>query len=197
MRSIIVLYNYYRLNQFMVSLNLRYRLTFLPPVGVSLKLQGVPIPNNSLVDIDDLLYTAPDPCCNVDPSNQRPDLHDQGLLCVTDLVDCCESPKTVRGDWYLPDGRRIEDTFTMYGSLFRVNRGPNEVMNERQFYGSVRLFRRYSRPSGRGRFYCELPTAADPSVNQTLYVNIGELVIINSFSLIPPQDTLLYGIIIS
>ena len=143
---------------------------------MSLKLHGVPIPNNSLVDIDDLLYTAPNnPCCNATPSNARPDLHDQGLLCVTDLVDCCDSPHTVRGDWYFPDGHRIEAVFQGYGAAFLVNRGPNQAINRRQFYGSVRLFRRYSRLSRRGCFYCELPSMANPNVNQTLYVNIGEL----------------------
>ena len=141
-------------------------------VGVSLKLRGVAIPNNSLVDIEDLLYTAPGhSCCNVDPSNHRPDLHDQGLLCETDLVDCCESPRTPRGDWYYPNGNVIVNTPGHRKATFRTNRGPNEVINGRQFNGSVRLFRRYSKPPERGRFRCELPSVADP---QILYVNIGE-----------------------
>ena len=139
--------------------------------GVSLKLHGVPIPNNSLVDFDDLLYrTASDP----DPTNDN-GLHDQTLVCVTDLTDCCLSPHTVRGDWYYPDGRVVH--FDSGGTMitFRANRGPNEVRNGQQFYGSVRLFRRWSSPPERGRFYCELPSAADPSVNQTLYANICRL----------------------
>ena len=73
-------------------------------VGVSLKLRGVTIPNNSLVDFNDLLYrTSYDP----DPSNANATLHDLALLCVTDLVDCCDSPRTVHSDWYYPDGRRV------------------------------------------------------------------------------------------
>ena len=56
---------------------------------------------------------------------------------------------------------------------FLINRGPNEVRNGRHFYGSVRLFHRWSSPPERGRFRCELPSMADPSVNQTLYANIG------------------------
>ena len=59
---------------------------------------------------------------------------------------------------------------------FQANRGPNEIINGRQFYGSVRLFRHYSRPPGRGRFQCELPSAADPNANQILYANIGRFV---------------------
>ena len=46
------------------------------------------------------------------------------------------------------------------------------MINGEQFYGSVRLYRQWS-PAERGRFRCELPSAADLS-NQILYVNIGE-----------------------
>ena len=135
---------------------------------------GVTIPNNSLVDVDDVLYRASIDGFRENPTNSNSELHDQALLCVTDLEDCCDAPHTVRGDWYYPDGRMV--TFNPSASeTFRSNRGPNEVINGRQFYGSVRLFRRYSRPPERGRFRCELPSAADPSVNQTLYANIGEL----------------------
>ena len=122
------------------------------------------------MDLDDILYTARiPPEFNVVPTNAN-GLHDQTLVCVTDLVDCCDTPRTVRGDWYYPDGSVVQ----FAGShTFRANRGPNEVISERQFYGSVRLFRRYT-PRQRGRFHCELPTDADPSVNQILYANIGE-----------------------
>ena len=139
-------------------------------VGVSLKLRGVTIPNNSLVDIEDILYTAPQQCCNQDPTNAN-GLHDQTLVCVTDLVDCCDTPRTVRGDWYYPDGSVVQ--FDAEGTTYRANRGPNEEIGERQFYGSVCLFRRYT-PTQRGRYCCELPSAANPSVNQTLCATIGE-----------------------
>ena len=137
--------------------------------GVSLWFRGVTIPNNSLVDFDDVMYTSPRLCCNDLPSNNNP--RDEALLCVTDLEDCCDHPRTVRGDWYYPDRRKIE--LNPKASItFRANRGPNEIINGRQFYGSVRLFRRWSNPSERGRFRCELPSAADSNVNQTLHVNI-------------------------
>ena len=143
----------------------------LHTVGVSLKLGGVTIPNNSLVEFEDTLYTvAPDPCCP-EPTNAN-GLHDQTLVCVTDLVDCCDAPHTVRGDWYDPDGNRLTSTG---GSTFRSNRGPNEVVSGHQFYGSVRIFRRFSPPrEQRGRFRCELPSAVNSNVNQTLYAYIGE-----------------------
>ena len=95
-------------------------------VGVSLKLQGVTISNNSLVDFHDLLYrTADEP----DPSNDRALLHDAALLCVTDLVDCCRSPLTVHGDWYYPDGSVVQYDGNLGKAVFRRNRGPNEVRN--------------------------------------------------------------------
>ena len=151
-----------------IDLNLRSH-TCIDIDGVSLKLLGVTIPNNSLVDLDDILYrTLNDP----EPTDAN-GLHDQTLVCVTDLEDCCDAPHTVRGKWYYPDGSVV--LLDALGSTFLSNRGPNEVINGRQFYGSVRLFRRYSRPPGRGRFRCELPNAADPNVNKTLYANIGEL----------------------
>ena len=148
-------------------------------VGVSLKLHGVTIPNNSLVDLEDILYWAPgSSCCNELPSNARPEIHDGALLCVTDLEDCCDAPRTVHGDWYYPDGRTAfpsSGTHIANGwAAFLMNSGANEVINGRQFYGSVRLFRRWSNPPEKGRFHCELPSAADPNTTQTLYANIGE-----------------------
>ena len=135
--------------------------------GVSLKLRGVTIPNNSLVDVDDVLYSVPS-----DPHpNNANGLHNQTLLCETYLIDCCDSPKTARGDWYYPDGRAVQFEGNRYNVAFWRNRGQNEVINGSQFYGSVRLWRIYS-PGERGRFHCELPDANN--VTQTLYANIGK-----------------------
>ena len=132
-------------------------------------LLGQTIPNNSLVNFDDLLYrTGTDGPTNANGL--------QTLMCVTDLVDCCETQAL--GDWYYPDG----STVTGVGSpTFRTNRGQNEVISGQEFYGSVRLWRRYT-PTERGLFYCELPDAN--GVNQNLYVNICELpiIIIQSFA---------------
>ena len=132
------------------------------------------IPNDSFVDYDDVFNVGSDPS-NI-PSNRNPASANASLQCITDLVDCCGtesgSPvRTERGDWYFPDGTTVGFGD---GTRFLVNRGPNEVINGQQFYGSVRLFRRFSGPVGRGRFRCELPNAA--SVNQNLYVNICEFV---------------------
>ena len=119
------------------------------------------------MDIDDILYrTANDPY----PTNAN-GLHDVALVCVTDLEDCCDTPRRVRGNWYNPDGSKLN---LDPGPRFVSNRGPNEVINGRQFYGSVRLFRRWS-PSERGHYHCELPSADNSSVNWTLSVYIGEL----------------------
>ena len=150
------------------------RLCFLPTRagGVSLKLHGMTIPNNSLVDFDDILYQrtarAPDP-------NNTNGLHDQVLLCETDLQDCCAHPRSVHGNWYYPNGEVVRFDTDGRNLAFRSNRGANERINGQQFYGSVRLFRRFG-PKERGHFRCELPNAGNPSVNQTLYANIGEFV---------------------
>ena len=129
--------------------------------GVSLMLNGVAISNDGFVDVDDVFLFG-----NINrPSNAN---SNGAVLCTTDLEDCCAAPRTVRGDWYYPDGRRVGSS----GSGFLVNRGPND----QQANGSVRLFRRFSGAPEKGRFRCELPNAADSNVNQILYVNICEFV---------------------
>ena len=151
--------------------------------GISLSLRGVTILDGSFVDLDDIMYTASDSCCNDLPSNRN--TRDEALKCVTDLVDCCgtesDTPpgtiRTVRGDWYLPDGSRVVDSGNVAGAHFRVNRGPNEMLNNgTKVNGSVRLYRRLGNPPGRGYFHCELPSAANPTVNQILYVYICEFI---------------------
>ena len=139
-------------------------------VGVSLRYRGETLPSDSFVDIDDILNTGG--VSNNNPSNTNPR---DALLCVTDLVDCCAAPHTVRGDWYFPDGSRVG--FDGRSTEYRVNRGANEEINGQTVYGSVRLYRRFSNAPERGRFRCELPSAANPSVNQTLYANIGGFII--------------------
>ena len=147
---------------------------FTHTVGVSLKLRGVTIPNNSLVNFDDILYRTTNNGEKQDPTNNHSKLHNQALLCITDLEDCCRSPKhTERGDWYYPNGTVVQLDTDGRNRAFRRNRGSNEVIAGQQFYGSVRLFRRYTPPE-RGRFRCELPSAASPTVNQKLYVYICE-----------------------
>ena len=131
-------------------------------VGVSLMLRGEVLSNNSFVDMDDIMYTV---SSGDAPSNRNP--RDEALKCVTDLVDCCgtepgSTVRTMHGDWN-PDGV----TLGSGGGQFRVNRGPNEVIDGSQVYGSVRLYRFFTPPQ-RGRYCCELPNAADPSVNQML-----------------------------
>ena len=141
-------------------------------VGVSLQLHGVPIPNNSLVDFDDLLRRTPMTLNSDPPTNSNDGA--QTLMCITDLVECCEIQEL--GNWYYPNGTRVPSSTGAYTyATFLANRGQNEVINGQQFHGSVRLFRRWSGPPERGRFRCELPSAANSTINQILYVNIGEL----------------------
>ena len=139
---------------------------FIHTVGVSLQLQGEIIPNNSLVNFDDLLYRTPS---SPHPTNAN---GLQTLMCVTDLVACCETQGL--GVWYLPDGRTV-DLNNESIAAFQSNRGQNEVVYGQQFYGSVRLWRRFN-AAARGLFCCELPDARN--VVQTLCVNICEFLTI-------------------
>ena len=136
-------------------------------VGVSLMLRGQFIPNNSLVNFDDFLYNPPQPPTYQNANGLQP------LMCVTDLVACCEAERL--GNWYYPGGGLVNDDSG--GNRFELNRGQNEVINGQQFYGSVRIWRRYT-PLERGIFRCELPDAS--GVTQTLYVNISKFPVILS-----------------
>ena len=122
-------------------------------------LNGLALPNNSLVDFDDIP--------NLSIYNYGGVVDDSVLNCRTDLEECCNDalqnlPAPV-GEWYYPNGTALTfDTSPGGGTTFRRNRG---LMN-------VRLWRRDT-PTERGRFYCEVPNAQN--VNQTVYVNICEL----------------------
>ena len=99
-------------------------------VGVSLQLNGQTIPNNSLVDLEELLYNPPH-----EPTNAN---GLQTLMCVTDRVECCETPAL--GSWYYPNGSKIEVNDRVNTHRFWSNRGQNKIINGQQFYGSVRLW---------------------------------------------------------
>ena len=130
------------------------------------------------MDFDDVLNIGSGP----GPTNRNPGSNGAALECITDLVDCCGTesgspvPRTQHGFWYFPVGTRVGEFGS--GTRFMVNRGPNEVITGQQVYGSVRLFRRFSGITERGRFRCELPNAANPSINQILYVNICKLIVV-------------------
>ena len=129
------------------------------------------------MDIDDILQFPES--STTTPANGD-EYHDQSLLCLTDLETCCNDSRDStrqQGEWYYPDGYQV--SFTAGIDEFRRNRGANEVVNDQQFYGSARLFRQ-GNPPERGRFRCQLPNAANPFVNQTIYANICELIIILS-----------------
>ena len=64
-----------------------------------MQLLGQTIPNNSLVNFDDLLYRRPD-----DP---HPTNNEHTLVCVTELVNCCTTSNAMLSDWYYPDGREV------------------------------------------------------------------------------------------
>ena len=122
-----------------------------------------------LVDVDDILQLPES--STTTPANNN-EYHNESLLCLTDLEDCCNDPRTRQGEWYYPNGNTVSSSSGR--NEFQRNRGANEVVNDQPFYGSVRLFRQ-GNPPERGRFRCELPNAANPFVSRVLYANICEL----------------------
>ena len=123
---------------------------------MTVDLSGLALPNNSLVDFDDIP--------NLSTTGGPMDLN--ALNCLTDLEACCNGnlpnvPASL-GEWYYPDGTALVFDAQPDGATFRRNR----------IQSNVRLWRRDT-PTERGRFRCELPNAQN--VNQTVYVNICEL----------------------
>ena len=108
-------------------------------------MRGAIIATDGYVDIDDVSSDESGP-----------------LLCHTRAIGCCSlSDGQQAGDWFLPNGSRMNNSARMGG--YRRNRGT----------GVVRLYRdsRTSSASAlRGRFRCEIPDANN--ISQALYINI-------------------------
>ena len=120
-----------------------------------MRLNGLTLPNDSLVDIDDI----PD-----DASVGFVTAVATALMCRTDLFTCCSAgqqglPQNL-GEWYHPDGSGV--TFNDGNAKFRINRQRSDI----------NLWRT-GHPMQQGRFRCELLDAQN--VNQIRYVNICEL----------------------
>lgn len=114
-------------------------------IGVSLKLGGSNITNDSYVNIDSI------------------GMGGNALLCQTDKQFCCGGKYQI-GEWYFPNASKVEMLSVANvtsRSYFYRNRGKqivrlNRVMN----------------PPERGRFFCKVPDSGN--VIQTIYVNIGK-----------------------
>ena len=126
-----------------------------------MSIRGATVKNGSYVDIDDLddISANGTELCNA-----------HALLCKTDKTDCCHSLQTGGkyglGDWYFPSGTSVNSVSGNQGS------GLNNFFARSRGLSVIYMYR-YGRPSGRGRFYCVVPTAG--GVSQTLYANVCEL----------------------
>ena len=62
--------------------------SFIRAGGVSLRLRGENVPNGGFVDYEDIMYTAPEPCCNDLPSNRntRVVVQSHQVPCVLSVV---------------------------------------------------------------------------------------------------------------
>ena len=123
--------------------------------GVYVSINETVITNDGYVDSYDLIQ------------NRLP------LICHTNNMDCCRDDQL--GDWLYPNGttlksftvntnKRIPEFFSRRRSQSRVIMIASGTYELRTFLG----------PPERGRFHCEVPDAND--VNQTVYVNICELI---------------------
>ena len=82
------------------------------------------------------------------------------VQCHTDLNSCCSGGQgSHRGDWYFPDGTRLP--FNGGGDIYEI-RG----------YKKVYVHRLVSATSPTGLYRCGIPTYADRSVRDTVYVGL-------------------------
>ena len=103
--------------------------------------------NNSYIDINDV---------------GRPDINSgEGVQCITDLATCCSGAEGGhRGNWFFPDGTQL----------------PNPALDVDTFQSRgdqrVELRRNSNAISPVGIYRCDIPTNADSSVRDTLYVGL-------------------------
>ena len=103
--------------------------------------------NNSYIDINDV---------------GRPDVSGgEGVQCITDLSTCCSGAQGGhRGNWFFPDGAQL----------------PNPAVDVDTFQDRrsqrVELRRTSSANSPVGIYRCDIPTNADASVRDTVYVGL-------------------------
>ena len=120
---------------------------FILIVGVYLVLKDVFIGNNSNLNITKIGLIADNP--------------NGALQCITDKNPCCASQDPRLGEWFLPDGRIVQE-FPSSTSFYRKRGDDGEVFLNRP---SVTI-------SPTGRFCCEVADYNDN--NQTVCVNIGK-----------------------
>lgn len=135
--------------------NYSSNITFLIIVdGVYLSLNGVKIPSNGYVDIDDIGNGS------------------RALYCNTDQMMCCDQLSSRRGDWYFPDETAVD---------VRGKTGTGDELYRDRASQAVRLNRRQGSYviTPRGLYRCTVPyimmLATTSRPPQTISVNIGML----------------------
>lgn len=82
------------------------------------------------------------------------------MLCLTNKDECCDVESNRAGEWYFPNGDKVEiKRFSSISSFYR-NRGEQAV-----------LLNSRGNSMERGHFRCEIPDANDQ--NQSIFANIG------------------------
>ena len=128
--------------------------------GVRFSLRGTPYPNNSLVTLEDI-----------------GDGGVNGLLCLTDVTDCCQrddTPSNINralGDWFFPNGTIVPNM--VIGFVGGGNSG-TPIISEFYRNRDVSIVRMNRRRGGvNGIYRCEIPVSVTQSVvNQTIYIGV-------------------------
>ena len=88
---------------------------------------------------------------------------DNALLCNTNKTNCCDRVHGLAGEWYFPNGARVQTEGAAKAShdYFFRNRGQRVIR-----------LNRVNNPLERGQFQCKVPNAEEEM--QTLHINIGK-----------------------
>ena len=122
---------------------LSFSFTAPEPAKVYFELNGNIIPNNSVASFLSIGEG------------------DTALLCRTNKVACCGNWPNRYGDFYFPNGRKVPVIGQAGGAELYRNRG-NQL---------IRLNRRSSVVSPRGKFRCEIPDDSD--VMQKIFITLN------------------------
>ena len=127
--------------------NLIYISTCNSSTGVYLSLEGVVYANNSLISITEIGKTT--------SSNS--------LQCVTDRRPCCATQPNRAGEWFFPDGMRVQ--FVSGATTFYRDRGDDGTVNLNRVNAGIM--------SPTGLFCCVVPDAIGDM--QRVCADISEL----------------------
>ena len=114
-------------------------------------LRGKPYPNHGLV-LRDLIGEN-----DGDPDNR--------LHCISDLADCCSPGTMFRGEFYYPDGSKVQSSINdpYYGIYYRSRGSDRIFLNRHNVMGVI---------IKEGLFRCQIRSLSSPITPEDYYIGV-------------------------